>query len=88
VQQQEQARKAACPAEEHAEPRWAAGAVGAADRARSGAEQRARTTTDTIVAAAQARRVRSRSASTLDVGQYAARSKPVLGGRLWQAGLI
>jgi hypothetical protein len=53
VQQQEQARKAACPAEEHAEPRWAAGAVGAADRARSGAEQRARTTTDTIVAAAQ-----------------------------------
>jgi len=41
------------PAEEHAEPRWAAGAVGAADRARAGAEQRARTTADTIVAAAQ-----------------------------------
>ena len=41
------------PAEEHAEPRPAASSVGAADRARWGAEQRARTTVVATLVAAQ-----------------------------------
>ena len=52
----------------------------AISRLRPTTERRARTTTVYIPTAAQARRVCSRSASTLGVGQYAARSKPVFRG--------
>jgi hypothetical protein len=64
------------PAEEHAEPRSAASAVGAADRARSDAERPARTTAVATLAAAQnAPRVCPRTTNGLGVGQYAARGK-------------
>jgi hypothetical protein len=73
------------------EPRSAAGVVGAADRTRVGdrAHPLGRRTTRQIDgrrhpgrSAERHLRVRSRSASTLGVGQFAVRSKPLIGGRL------
>jgi hypothetical protein len=77
AQQQEQARRPPALAAQHTEQLWAAGVVGAAGRTRSGAERRARTTVVAGVAAAQARRVCSRAASTPAVGWLGPRSEPV-----------
>jgi hypothetical protein len=71
------------PPEGHAEPRSAAGAVGAADRARSGAERRDRTTAvnnkgpaqNGTYACARVPQALSASGST----QHVARGRPLLG---------
>jgi hypothetical protein len=53
AQQPEQARRPPAPAAKHIEPRLAASAASAADRTRSGAERRARTTAIAILAVAR-----------------------------------
>jgi hypothetical protein len=97
AQQPEQARRPPAPTaklsrlQSYREPLSAAGAVGAADRTRVGdqAHPLGRRTTRqndggrTPKGSAERHlRVRSRSASTLGIGQHVARSKPAIGGSL------
>jgi len=90
AQQQEQARRPPALTATHSEPRSAAGAVDVAERIWVGdlaSPTDYRTTRHNDGRRHPGRsaerhvRVRSRSASTLGVGQYAARSKPAFAGR-------
>ena len=79
------------PPEQHAETRLASGVVGTASRARSGAEQRARTTAfDTLAAAQIGTSGVLAAASTPAVGWLGPRREPVLWATLtrirWEIG--